>query len=367
MNFNYMQPVKIIFGNNELSKLNGLLSNYQGSGILICDQLFVDSGLVKKICDENKQLKYIFSNVSANPDTSEADECIKIMRDNKVAFIVALGGGSVIDLAKVCGSVALTKQNVDYYHGTGIALPNEHLPLIAIPSTSGTGSEVTCAAVMTNRALGKKAPIVSDNFYPEYALIDPVLTYSVPPHITAATGMDVLCHGLEAFWSTGRQPICDALALSACRTVFDYLLKAYHDPCDYKAREKMAEASLIAGLAFSIPKTTSSHACSFPLTNIYGICHGEACALTIDYFALINKDDRLDEFAKNLGFDDVEAMAKRIYEMKVEMGLRVDLKDLNINEEQLNDLIVISRHPNLYNNPVEITDEMLETMYRSMM
>ena len=122
----------------------------------------------------------------------------------------------------------------------------------------------------------------------------------------------------------------------------------------------------MAGMAFSIPKTTSSHACSFPLTNIYGITHGEACALTIDYFAVINKDERLDEFAQNLGFDDVEAMAKRIYEMKVEMGLRVDLKDLNIDGEQLNDLVVISRHPNLYNNPVEITDEMLETMYRSM-
>lgn len=366
MKFNYMQPVKIIFGNDELSKLKELVKNYQGAGILICDKLFVDNGLAADLCQANEQLKYLFSNISPNPDTSEADECIEIMRANQIAFIVALGGGSVIDLAKVCATVALTNQKVDYYHGTGITLPNKHLPLIAIPSTAGTGSEVTCAAVMTNRKLGKKAPMVSDNFYPEYALIDPVLTYSLPPHVTATTGMDVLCHGLEAFWSKGHQPICDALALSACQKVFDYLLKAYHDPFDYQAREKMAEASVMAGMAFSIPKTTSSHACSFPLTNIYGITHGEACALTIDYFAVINKDERLDEFAQNLGFDDVEAMAKRIYEMKVEMGLRVDLKDLNIDGEQLNDLVVISRHPNLYNNPVEITDEMLETMYRSM-
>lgn len=366
MNFNYMQPVKIIFGTGRIKELNELLSQYEGNGLLVCTDIFYKNGLVDKLLANNPKLTHTFTNVSANPDTSEVDECCELTRANDINFIVALGGGSVIDLAKVVATLCLTKDSVVKYHGTGIELPKDHLPLVAIPTTAGTGSEVTCAAVLTNRELGKKAPINSDNFYPDFALIDPELTYSVPKQITANTGMDVLCHALEGFWSKGHQPICDAMALHACHIVFKYLLKVYHDPMDVEAREMMCEASLIAGLAFSIPKTTSSHACSFPLTNIYGIPHGEACAMTIDYFAKINESPRLTEFVNKLGFENVDAMCAQIYSMKKEMKMRLDLKDMDISEDQLSDLISISHHPNLNNNPVEINDEILEDMYRRM-
>ena len=131
----------------------------------------------------------------------------------------------------------------------------------------------------------------------------------------------------------------------------------------------MSEASLIAGLAFSIPKTTSSHACSFPLTNIYNIPHGEACGLTLDYFARINgkyDDGRLDKFATKLGFKDSSHMADAIYELKGKIGLLRDLKHLNLVDDQINELVKKSNHPNLYNNPVEITDDMLLEMYISL-
>lgn len=100
-------------------------------------------------------------------------------------------------------------------HGTGVAMPQEHLPLIAIPTTAGTGSEVTCVSVLSDHANGKKAPIVSEGFYPEAAIIDPELTYTMPPHITAGTGIDVLSHAIEGYWSKGHQPICDVLAMHA--------------------------------------------------------------------------------------------------------------------------------------------------------
>ncbi|MBS2904806.1 iron-containing alcohol dehydrogenase, partial [Klebsiella pneumoniae] len=119
------------------------------------------------------------------------------------------------------------------------------------------------------------------------------------------------------------------------------------NPKDEEAREKMCEASLIAGLAFTLPKTTSSHACSFPLTNIHHIPHGEACGLTLDYFVRINANgyegERIDKLAKTLGFENSDSMADAIYELKNKMGLRNDLKDLNLNEDQINDLVRISR------------------------
>jgi alcohol dehydrogenase len=249
-------------------------------------------------------------------------------------------------------------------------MPQEHLPLIAVPTTAGTGSEVTCVSVLTDHADGKKSPIVSDGFFPSYAVIDPELTYTMPPKVTAGTGIDVLAHALEGFWSKGHQPICDACAQHAAGLVFKYLYKAYLNPTGEEAREKMCEASLIAGLAFTLPKTTASHACSFPLTNLHHIPHGEACGMTLDYFARINakgeEGARIEDLAKNLGFRDAFDMADEIHRLKEKMGLRNDLKDLHLSEEEIAELVRISRHPNLYNNPVEITDEMLDEMYHAL-
>lgn len=370
MDWNYMQPVTIKFGNGIIKKINSIIDEKKfKNGLLVSTPFFIRSGLAEKIVKEsNGLLKLVFGDLDPNPTVENVDNCAEVIRNNNIEFIVALGGGSALDCAKAAGTICLTDDSIVKYHGTGIQIPFEHLPLIAIPSTAGTGSEVTCVSVLTDKKLGKKAPIVSDGFYPDLALIDPELTYSMPSKVTAQTGIDVLSHALEGFWSKNHQPICDALALHATELVFEYLLKAYSEPDNMEAREKMAEASLIAGLAFSLPKTTASHACSFPLTNIYHIPHGEACGLTLDYFARINGNadgGRLNDFAFKLGFSDAEEMANEIHDLKEKMGLMNDLKGFNLNDDNIDELVKISRHPNLYNNPVEITDEMLLEMYNS--
>lgn len=371
MNWDYEQPVSIIFGNGRISEISDVVKKVGGSkGLLVLPEYFVKNGTADKIKSlAGGTVAEIFTSVSPNPDVTEVDNCADVIRKNNIDFVIAAGGGSIMDCAKAAATVSTIDDTIRSYHGTGKSLPNTKLPLIAVPTTSGTGSEVTCVAVLTDRENGKKAPIVCDNFFPDYAVIDPELTYSVPQYITASTGLDVLCHAIEGFWSKGHQPICDACAIYSADIVFKYVLKAFYEPDNAEAREKMAEASVIAGLAFTLPKTTSSHACSFPLTNIYHIPHGEACALTLDYFARINKDaenGRIQDFAKKLGFENVDDMADRIVELKKEMGLRCDLKEFNLSDSQIDDLVRISRHPNLLNNPVEITDEILYEMYNSM-
>lgn len=372
MNWDYLQPVKIRFGKGRVSEVKEI-AKAMGieNGLLVADPFFFTNGLAERIVKESEgAIIASFGDLSPNPDVTEVDACADIIREKKIGFVVALGGGSSMDCAKAAASIALTEDSIRKYHGTGVPMPQEHLPLIAVPTTAGTGSEVTCVSVLTDHANGKKSPIVSDGFFPSYAIIDPELTYTMPPKVTAGTGIDVLSHALEGFWSKGHQPICDACALHAAELVFQYLYKAYLNPNDEEAREKMCEASLIAGLAFTLPKTTSSHACSFPLTNIHHIPHGEACGMTLDYFARINakgvEGARIDEFARKLGFQDTEDMADAIHELKAKMGLRNDLKDLHLTEEQITDLVRISRHPNLYNNPVDITDEMLNEMYHKL-
>lgn len=369
MLWDYQQPVAIRFGNGRVREIKDLAAEMglTEGGLLVSEKLFATNGTAEKIVkDSEGTISEIFSDFSPNPDVTEVDKAAALIREKHLKFVVAMGGGSAMDLAKSAASIAFTNDSIADYHGTGKAMPQEHLPIIAVPTTAGTGSEVTCVSVLTNRALGKKAPIVSDGFFPSVAIIDPELTYSVPPHVTASTGMDVLSQAIEGYWSKGHQPICDACAIHAAPLVFKYLPIAVAEPDNAEARQKMCEASVIAGLAFTLPKTTSSHACSFPLTNIYGIPHGEACGLTLDWFARVNADaqhGRVQEFARAIGFKNVDAMADAIQELKVKVGLRTGLKDLNLNAEQIADLVRISRHPNLYNNPVEIADDMLQDMY----
>lgn len=369
--WDYLQPVKIYFGNGRIEEIDRIASELGGkNGLLVSDKFFVTNGLANRIIECSKgAITGVFSDLSANPDVEEVDKCAEKIRENNFDFIIALGGGSAMDCAKAASMIALTENSIRRYHGTGESVPNKSLPLIAVPTTAGTGSEVTCVSVLTDHKNGKKSPIVSESFYPVCAVIDPELTYSMPPKITASTGIDVLSHAIEGYWSKGHQPICDACAIYATKLVLENLVAAYCNPTDKVAREKMAEASVIAGLAFTLPKTTASHACSFPLTNLYNIPHGEACGLTLDHFTRINgKEDqgRLLKFAKEVGFSDVEELADAIHELKVKLNLRTDLKDLNLSDEDIEELVITSRHPNLYNNPVDITDEQLRKMYESM-
>lgn len=370
MNWDYEQPVKIRFGQNvrkETAELAEIL--HVNKGMLIAGSHSVKNGEAQELVEQSQgKLITVFSEVSPNPDVSEVDNCAQIIRRLGIDFIVALGGGSIIDCAKAVSVIALTNESVRKFYGTGNPLPQKHLPIIAIPTTAGTGSEVTAVSVLTDRKNGRKAPMSSPGFYPEYALIDPTLTMTMPQNITAATGLDVLSHAIEAYWSKGHQPITDVLAIHAARLVFSYLPKVYENPADIAAREKMCEASLIAGLAFNLPKTTASHACSFPLTNIYNIPHGEACALTLDYFLRINasddKDNRIQTLAESLGFLDAEQLAEGIYDLKKKTHLRTNLYDLNLTEAQILELVKLSKHPNLENNPVKITEKTLEKMYK---
>ncbi len=370
MSWDYLQPVTIHFGSGRVRELASIAASLGGKrGVLAADPIFVQNGLAGRLVAESGGLlAEVYSGISPNPDVTEADACANVLRACGADFVVALGGGSSMDCAKAASAVCLTGESIRKYHGTGVPVPAEHLPLIAIPTTAGTGSEVTCVSVLSDHELGKKCPINADAFYPAAAIIDPELTVTMPPRVTASTGIDVLCHAIEGFWSRGHQPVCDALALHAAGLVFRYLPAAWANGSDLEAREKMAEASVIAGMAFTLPKTTGSHACSFPLTNLYHIPHGEACGLTLDWFARVNADaegGRLHDFARALGFADAEGMADAIAALKRQVGLRCDLKDLQLTSSQLEELVAASRHPNLLNNPVPVSDQMLCEMYDS--
>ena len=180
MNWDYLQPVKIHFGKGRVKEIKEIARELGCErGLLVAGPFFFKSGFAEKVIKESEgMIVASFGDVSPNPDIVEVDACAEVIRQKNIGFVVALGGGSPMDCAKAAASVALTSDSIRKYHGTGVAMPEKHLPLIAVPTTAGTGSEVTCVSVLSDHANGKKAPIVSEGFYPAAAIIDPELTYT---------------------------------------------------------------------------------------------------------------------------------------------------------------------------------------------
>lgn len=372
MNWEFNLPVKLAFGNNRHEQIFDYICEIGGEvGVLVCSRSFAGNGLADKLVKlSGGKIKAVFSDIRPNPTTDNVNACVDVMRSIGADFAVALGGGSPMDCCKAACAIAKGDDKIEAYHSGGKAISaDEAIPMIAVTTTSGTASEVTNISVLTDLAKNLKQPMNDPAMYPKIAVIDPVLTLTVPPQITASTGLDVLSHAIESYWATLNQPICSACSVYAARLVFEYLERAYNHPDDLLAREKMAEASIVAGVAFSHPRTTGSHACSFPLTNIYGVPHGEACAFTLDYFVKFNakhadEDGRITAFARDCGFDTPDAMADEIAAMKRRMGMRTNLSQIGCTtDEQIRELTKKSMSMLMKRNPIELTEENIYNMY----
>ena len=372
MNWEFNLPVKLIFGNGKRHSIADYIDEIGGThGVLVCGKSFTKNGVADEFVEKSKgKIQAVFSDVRPNPTTDNVDDCLRLMRDIDADFAVALGGGSPMDCCKAACAVAKGNHFIREYHSGGRAISaGEAIPMIALPTTSGTASEVTNISVLTDTLKNLKNPMNDPAMYPKIAVVDPELTLTVPPQVTASTGLDVLSHAVESYWSTLHQPLCSACSVYAAKLVFEWLEKAYSEPDNLKAREKMAEASIVAGVAFSHPRTTGSHACSFPLTNIYGVPHGEACAFTLDYFIKFNADNadadgRLTALAAECGFESPYAMAEEVTAMKKRMGMKSRLSELGcVTEEQIDELTEKSMSMLMTRNPVPLTENNIREMY----
>lgn len=372
MNWEFNLPVKLVFGCGERNNLKKYIDEIGGKrGVLVCSKSFAKNGLADEFVKNSEgTLCAVFSDVRPNPTTDNVDNCVSLMRKINADFAVALGGGSPMDCCKAACAIAGGDDVISSYHSGGKPInPKEAIPMLAFTTTSGTASEVTNISVLTDLRLNLKNPMNDPAMYPKIAVVDPELTLTVPEQVTASTGLDVLSHAVESYWATIHQPICSACSIYAAKLVFKYLERAYNNPSDLEAREKMAEASIVAGVAFSHPRTTGSHACSFPLTNIYGVPHGEACAFTLDYFIKFNAehadtDGRITALAHACGFENAIAMADEITAMKKRMGMKTRLSEIGCETQaQIEELADKSMSMLMTRNPIELTKQDILKMY----
>ncbi|EMA6344311.1 iron-containing alcohol dehydrogenase [Bacillus cytotoxicus] len=280
----FRMPKIVLYGRNSLEKLGEQASRLGRKAFIISDFIMGKLGYID-ICIEqlkaNKIEVVTYNNVNAEPTDVHVSEALRICMGEKCNFIIGLGGGSCIDAAKAVAVLATNGGKIEDYVQNHVSIKHESLPLIAIPTTSGTGSEVTSVTVITNKKTDVKMMIKHPNFIPQVAIIDPELTRSVPPHITAATGIDALCHAIEAYISRFSQPLTDVLALSAMKSIMKYLRIAYEDGDHMEAREVMMIASLQAGIAFSNASVTLVHGMSRPIGALFHVPHGISNAMLL--------------------------------------------------------------------------------------
>lgn len=348
----FRMPKSVLYGRNSLEKLGEQSKKLGKRAFIVTDTIMEKLGYVEK-CIQQLNKKSItvstYNKVDAEPTNIHVLEALSLCKEEKCDFIIGIGGGSCIDAAKAVAVLYTNGGEVEDYVQKDIEIENNPLPLIAIPTTSGTGSEVTSVAVITNKKTDVKMMLKHPSFIPKVAIIDPVLTSSLPPQITAATGIDALCHAIEAYISKVSQPLTDVLALSAIESIMKYLRIAYEDGCNMEAREAMMIASLQAGIAFSNASVTLVHGMSRPVGALFHVPHGISNAIllpTVLEFTKTSAMKRLAKIGRSLNKDlysnsDEEVADYTLGEIKkLCFDLRIpNLKEYGINEIEFENAI----------------------------
>lgn len=283
----YRMP-EYISGPGSIEKLPGLMkAKGANNALVVTDSNLVKLGIMDPMLKalEEAGLNYVvFSDLAVNPTTKNVEEGYKVYVENKCECLVAFGGGAPMDCAKGIGAKTC-HPNKTATQMQGLLKVGKKLPLFfAVPTTSGTGSETTLAAVITDDETHHKASINDPHIIPHYAILDPTLTKGLPPKVTSTTGMDALCHAVEAYTNkTYNTPLEDHLAKDAVRLIHNSLLKAYQDGSDLKAREDMQLAAFYAGRAFTRGCVGYVHACGHTLGGLYGVPHGLAMSVILPH------------------------------------------------------------------------------------
>ncbi|MDR0356378.1 MAG: iron-containing alcohol dehydrogenase [Deltaproteobacteria bacterium] len=304
-------PPTIWFGEDAAKRAGAEAKRFKALKVLIItDAYMVSSGTINGVIDSLKEegLQYdIYSGVDQEPTLAHVDECLALLKKTGGDLLIACGGGSPIDVAKAVSAMAVNPGKIQDYMGAD-KFTADCLPVIAVPTTAGTGSEATAVTIITDTERDVKMLISSPRIMPRVALVDPLLTLKMPKGLTAATGLDALTHAIEAYVSRKAQPMTDILALSAVKLISKYLPIAWAEPDNLEARTKTMLGALQAGMAFSNASVALVHGMSRPVGALFHVPHGvsNACLLgEVMDFSLSGNYERYAEVARAMGLPDL--------------------------------------------------------------
>ncbi len=384
--FEFQIPTRIIYGNNILKDLPQELAVFgPRKAFIVTDKIIKKTGLLDKVLEPLKGSEInvvgVFDNVEPNTDVATVNEGARLAQEAGADMIITIGGGSPIDTAK--GINILLSEGGAILDYQGAQLINRPLkPLIVVPTTAGTGSEVTAVAVIANLKEKIKMEFVDKFLRPDVAVLDPQMTVSMPAKLTASTGMDALTHAIEAYIDLENSPASDAMAIEAIKMIVRYIETATKNPEDIEARGGMLIGATLAGVAFSHSMVGVVHGMSHSLGGLCGVPHGIANAILLPHGMQYNLDfatERLADVAKALGvntagLDDAAAAQlgiDRIHELNQSLnkicGLPTKVSETGVKKEDLPKIAAMTLEDGtvIYNpRPIE-EEEVLEVLYKA--
>lgn len=389
---------ELIFGTNSVQKIGKIVKRLKAQkALVITDPLIQEAGLVARVEGPLKEeaVSYeVYNQGEPEPSIEKALECAAFARKNKYDLIIGLGGGSIIDLGKVCAVLMTYGGHPNDYFGEG-KVPGPVMPIIAVPTTAGTGSEVSPASILSDVQANLKKGISDNKLRPRVAIVDPMLTLSCPPKVTAATGIDVLAHAVESILAInfaylplnpgeedtvlyhGSYLLTDCLALKAVELVAQNLRIAVDQGRNVEARTNMALANVLAGMAFSNSGVTAVHAMAYPLGAVSHAPHGVVNGLLLPHVLEYNLPVRTKELASialALG-EPVEGLSSReaaltsieaVKELIRDIGLPNRMRDIGVQEKDLRPMaeatMLVTRL--LRSNPRRVDADIIETIFK---
>ena len=371
---------RIVFGSGKIFSIVDEVKRLNGTKVLIVtDPGLVSSGVVDKLEEilTKQDVPFCrYDKVEADPRYELTEEALELLRSEGADLVLGIGGGSSLDIAKVVSVLATNDEPVTALFGIDL-VKKRGLPLILIPTTAGTGSEVTPIVILSDNHEKLKKGVVSPYLYPSCALLDPDLTIGLPPAVTAASGMDALIHAVEAYTSRNATPMTDMLAKEAIKVIFANLRKAYADGENIEARGNMLRGSMLAGMAFANAGVTAVHAFAYPIGAEFHIPHGVANTIMLVPTLQFNMTGNLDRFAELADFFEqpVIGMSKRqaaeagiqaIVELAEDLRVPQHLTEFGVKESDIPSLSegVMKVTRLLANNPRKLTLPDAEEIYR---
>ncbi len=382
LRYDLVSPQEIVFGWGRRSELPRLAPRLGRRAFIVCGSRTLQStGLLEEIAEllrsggvESVRLETL----SHEPEVDDVDRTSAVLRQAGAThgdFLLAVGGGSAIDLAKAVAAMATNTQSTtikDYLEGVGkeLKIVADPLPILAMPTTAGTGCEATKNAVISSYDPAFKKSIRDERIVPRIALVDPELTVSAPPAVTAASGMDAITQLFESYISRKAQPIPQALAVHGLRVALPAIGEAVHDGRSRPAREAMSHAAMLSGMCLANSGLGMAHGVAPALGVHCGVPHGVACALMLPVALRVNRDVRLQDLARlahALGIkgptstqeDAASALIAHVESICDAVGVPRRLRDLGIRADKIPALVASSRGSSMSGNPKELSDDEL--------
>lgn len=372
--FLFKMPTKIVFGVNKALKIGDIIKDLGMKKVFIVTDKFLKStecvqNLVNSLISQGFEVT-VFTDIVPEPPIEVVNKAADILKESDSDVVIAVGGGSTID---ICKAMCMLKNNEgsikEYLFGGTREVEKESLPLIAVPTTAGSGSEVTAASVISDKENNIKLSVTDEKIIPKMAIVDPIMHMGMPPLITASTGMDALTHAIECYVSKNASIISDTYAEAAIKLIGANIYKATFNPNDIEGRSNMALASILAAVAFSNGGLGAVHGISQALGGVANIPHGIANSMLLPKVMEKNMVGNLEKFkniAEFLG-ENVEGLSlrdaaqksvERVRVMAADLKIPAKLSEMNVTRDMFREVVTGTMDYRMLSlNPVKFTEE----------